>query len=248
MKEEDPRAGSASSGLGGLGSGSGESRPGREGPFPDVHETDHRLLVALSKIGIALKTQAWKETGPRGLNPTQAQVLAALLAEGARGLRLGALALRLGVSAPTVSDSVSSLAEKGLVERKPAPDDARARCITLTAVGEEAAGELSEWPDSLLRATHVLSTVEQGVFLRALLKMIRELQVSGQVAPARMCVTCEFFRANVHEDPLTPHHCAFVDAPFGDRSLRVDCGEHAEAEEGQQQGMWARFLGGGALP
>ncbi|MER3418788.1 MAG: MarR family transcriptional regulator, partial [Chloroflexota bacterium] len=29
-----------------------------------------------------------------------------------------------------------------------------------------------------------------------------------------------------------PHHCAFVDAPFGDRSIRLDCPDHAPAIAG----------------
>jgi hypothetical protein len=41
-----------------------------------------------------------------------------------------------------------------------------------------------------------------------------------------MCATCVFFRPDVHDDPERPHHCAFVDAPFGDRQLRLDCDDY----------------------
>jgi hypothetical protein len=46
-----------------------------------------------------------------------------------------------------------------------------------------------------------------------------------------MCVTCRYFRPHVHSDPERPHHCAFVDAPFGDRALRLDCRDHEAKEE-----------------
>jgi len=200
-------------------------------------------MVALSKIGIAQRSQAWKETEPRGLNPTQAQVLVALNSVPTAGMRLSELASRLGVSPPTVSDSVGSLQVKGLLTKQPAPDDARALTILLTDQGRTAAGELSQWPDALLATTHVLSAQEQGVFLRALLKMIRELQETGQVSPSQMCVTCEFFRPNAHDDLDRPHHCEFVGAAFGDRNLRVECPDHSEAVGPQRGHNWDRFVG-----
>lgn len=200
----------------------------RNATFQDEHELADRTLVALSKIGLALRSEAWKDTAPRGLNPTQAQVLA-VLNRARTGLRLSDVADRLGVSAPTVSASVSALERKDLVRKRPAAEDARAVDISLTPSGRAEAGKLAEWPDLLLGAVDVLDPAEEGVFLKALLKIIRELQERGRISPARMCVTCRFFRPNVHDDAERPHHCAFVDAPFGDRNLRVDCGDHEPA-------------------
>lgn len=187
-----------------------------------------RTLVALSKLGLALREQAWRDAGPRGLNPTQAQSLMTLARVGAAGARLSTVADHLGVSAPTASDSLAALAKKGLVEKRPDPEDRRARVLTLTEEGRRIARELAEWPDLLLETVDVLSAEEEGVLLRSLLKMIRELQVRGRIAPSRMCVTCRYFRPRVHDDPEAPHHCDFVGLPFGDRELRVDCVDHLD--------------------
>ncbi len=199
--------------------------------FVDEEGLAERTLVALSKIGLALRGEAWKETAPRGLNPTQAQVLVVLRprADGS-GLRLSDVADRLGVSAPTVSASVTALERKGLVRKEPAADDARAVALSLTDAGRAEARELAEWPDLLIDAVDVLDPDEEAVLLKALLKVIRGLQERGRISPARMCVTCRYFRPDVHDDPERPHHCAFVDAPFGDRNLRVDCADHEPAE------------------
>lgn len=113
--------------------------------FEDEHELADRTLVALSKIGLALRSESWKDTAPRGLNPTQAQVLIVLKRAGA-GLRLSDIADRLGVSAPTVSASVAALERKGLVQKRPAAEDARAVDISLTPPGRTEAGKLAEWP------------------------------------------------------------------------------------------------------
>jgi len=198
--------------------------------FVDEQGLAERTLVALSKIGLALRSEAWKETAPLGLNPTQAQVLVALRGSPAAGLRLSELAGRLGVSAPTVSVSVGTLERKGLVRKAPAADDARALAITLTEAGRAEARGLAEWPDLLLDTVSELDPDEEAVLLKALLKVIRGLQERGRISPARMCVTCRYFRPDVHDDPERPHHCAFVDAPFGDRNLRVNCADHEAAE------------------
>jgi hypothetical protein len=44
-----------------------------------------------------------------------------------------------------------------------------------------------------------------------------------------MCVSCEHFRPDAHEDLHSPHHCGFYDAAFGDEAFRLDCPEYMEA-------------------
>jgi hypothetical protein len=95
-----------------------------------------------------------------------------------------------------------------------------------------------------LAAVDELTPAEQEVFLRGLVKMIRTLQERGEIPVSRMCVTCRYFRPNVHPDLSTPHHCAFVDAPFGDRQLRLECADHEPAPVEQAERAWARFEAG----
>jgi DNA-binding MarR family transcriptional regulator len=208
--------------------------------FVDDSDIGTRVLVALSKVGVSLRASAWNDATRRGLNPTQAQILSLLRRRATEGLRLQEIAAHLAVKPPTVSDSVAALVEKGLVEKKPHLEDARSVAVVLTARGRAEADELSEWPDMLLSAVGSLREDEKAVFLRALMKMIRELQVTGQIAPARICATCEYFRPDVHAGG-PPHHCAFVDAPFGDANLRVDCREHRPAEPATAAKHWAGF-------
>jgi DNA-binding MarR family transcriptional regulator len=208
-------------------------------PLPPDQPLGQRVTTGLAKVGIALRQQAWAEAGGRGLTPTQGQVLALLRANPA-GLRPGALARQLGVTQPTASDSVAALQRKGLVAKTPMAGDGRAVVVRLTPAGVREAAAAA-WPDFLLEAVDELSAAEQAAFLRALVTMIRTLQERGRIPVARMCVSCRFFQPFRHVDPARPHHCAFVDAPFGDGELRLDCPDHAAAPPEQAAHTWHAF-------
>jgi DNA-binding MarR family transcriptional regulator len=208
--------------------------------LPAEEPLDRRVTIGLAKIGIALKQQAWAEAGGRGLNPTQGQVLA-LLRANSGGLRLRALAEQLGVTAATASDSVAALHRKGLVAKEPTARDGRGVVVVLTPTGSREAAAAAAWPDFLLEAVGELSNAEQATFLRALVSMIRTLQERGRIPVARMCVTCRFFQPFRHDDPARPHHCAFVDAAFGDGELRLDCPDHLTAPADQAANTWEAF-------
>jgi DNA-binding MarR family transcriptional regulator len=209
-------------------------------PLPPDEPLDRRVTTGLAKIGIALKQQAWVEAGGRGLNPTQGQALALLRANPA-GLRLGVLADQLGVTAATTSDSVAALQRKGLVTKEPTAGDGRGVVVLLTPTGIREAAAAAAWPDFLLEAVDELSAEEQATFLRALVAMIRSLQEKGRIPVARMCVSCRFFRPFMHDDSSRPHHCAFVDAPFGDGELRLDCPDHRAASPDLAAHNWQTF-------
>lgn len=185
-------------------------------------------LTGLAKLGLVLRHHAWQRRGRSGLTPTQAGILSLLATRGPA--RVGAVARDLGVTQPTASDAVAALERKGLAERQQDPFDARATTVAATAAGRALAAETAEWPDALLGAVGALSPDDHGALLRGLSALIRELQERAEIPVQRMCVTCLHFRPNVHRDPVRPHHCAFVDAPFGDPALRLDCSDHDPKE------------------
>lgn len=206
-----------------------------------------RVSTALAKIGLALKTHAWRGAAPERVTPTQAQTLV-LLRRARAGLRLNEVAKGLGVTAATASDTVAALVAKGLVSRARSAENHRAVALALTPDGEALADRVASWPDSLLSAVNTLVPGEQAVLLRGLVKIIRCLQEAGDIAPQRMCVSCRYFRPNVHGDAERPHHCGFVDAPFGDGHLRLDCLEQEPAATDAAVANWIRWSGSTELP
>lgn len=202
-------------------------KPPRE--LPQDEPLPRRVALGLSKIGLALRTQAWREAGERGLTPTQGQILGVL--KGRRGgpCRLQELADALGVSAATASEAVQALVRKRLVARERSREDARSLEVALTVRGRQEAGVASTWADFLAETVSELAVAEQAALLRLLTRMILGLQQRRQIPVAAMCVSCRFFRPNVHGGTDRPHHCAFVDAPFGDAALRLECPEQEPA-------------------
>jgi DNA-binding MarR family transcriptional regulator len=79
--------------------------------------------------------RALRRAGSADLTAGQLSALAVLEREGP--LRLGDLAAREGVAAPTMTRVVGSLEERGLVRRRADPRDGRAHLVAVTGDGAE---------------------------------------------------------------------------------------------------------------
>ncbi len=198
-----------------------------------------RIAAGLHKIGLAMKQQAWQQANEEGLSATQGQILAALVTHGA--LTGSELSQRLGVTLPTISDSVRVLVGKELVAKSPDPRHPRASLLTPTRKGAQLGARARSWPEFMAAAVADLTAEEQRAFFSGVVKMIRSLQDQGLVPVSGMCVTCVHFRPNVRPG-ATPHHCALVDAPLANDQVRLDCPEHELAAEAVRRELWTQFV------
>ncbi|RKH40785.1 MarR family transcriptional regulator [Corallococcus interemptor] len=212
----------------------------RPGYFEENNEPiSARIATGLHKIGLAMKQQSWQQANGVGLSATQGQILATLVASGP--LTGKELSERLGVTLPTISDSVRVLVEKAMVTRSADPRHPRASLLTPTAAGAALGARARSWPEFMADAVADLAPEEQRAFFAGIVKMIRMLQEQGLVPVSGMCVTCKHFRPNVRTGPA-PHHCAFVDAPLSSEQLRLDCPEHELAAESARREVWEQFM------
>jgi len=200
-----------------------------------------RLAAGLTKIGLAIRNRCWKQAAGSGLTPTQGQILVVL------GLRrqpstLAEVAGALGITAPTASDALQALRRKRLVRTARSRTDGRSLALSLTVKGRRQADRCAGWPNFLAEAVEVLSPAEQQALLRAVIQIIKTLQDRRAIPVSRMCVTCRYFRPNVHSDSERPHHCDYVNAPFGERLLRLECPDHEPAARDVEARNWERFL------
>lgn len=202
-------------------------------------DSSDQIVFALGRLAVLWRSGVWQAAAAEGLNPAQAEILGHLARRGP--VRQVDLAAALGVSAASLSDSVASLAAKGLVMRQPDPEDGRARRVTLCAAGQHIAERLAAASDALTEAVSDLPPADSGSLLRILTRLIRALQEARAIPVQRMCATCTHFRPHAHADAARPHHCAFVDAAFGDAQLRLDCSEHEAATTEKAAAIWRRF-------
>jgi DNA-binding MarR family transcriptional regulator len=211
-------------------------------PSIDQQALPTRLVTGLSKIGLAMKSRPWRRQGQEGVGPLQVQVLSFLCGRATQSATVSTIARELSVKLPTASEVIRTLEQKRLVRRRREDADNRVVTVHLTAKGAKAGRVISGWPEILSAAAQQLSGQEQVALLTILVKLIRSLQVQGEISTARMCVSCEHFRPHAHADAQQPHHCQFVDAAFGDQALRIDCPDYVAAAAPQAQDAWKRFL------
>ena len=194
----------------------------------DQDSLPDRLVTGLSKIGLAMKSRTWRRKGRQGIGPLQIQVLTFLRSRPNHSATVSTIARELSVKLPTASEVIRTLEQKRLVRRRRREVDNRVVTVHLTSLGAKAGHVENRWPEILASATENLSTQEQVALLTALVKLIRALQLQGEISVARMCVSCEHFRPHAHEDSKSPHHCSFYDVAFGNEAFRLDCPEYVE--------------------
>ncbi|WP_424184044.1 MarR family winged helix-turn-helix transcriptional regulator [Actinokineospora sp. G85] len=88
-----------------------------------------RLYLAIGRLSRSLR-----RSGSTGMGHGSISALSTLAYSGT--LRLGDLAAREGVAAPTMSRIVAGLVESGFIRREPDPADRRAWLVTATEEGE----------------------------------------------------------------------------------------------------------------
>ncbi|PRH84792.1 transcriptional regulator [Labrys okinawensis] len=202
-----------------------------------------RLREGFERIALVLRTEMWVAATEAGLNPSQAQVLS-LLATRPAGLRPKEIASHIGVSPASTADTLSALVRKGLLFRDPDPRDARAVIIRTSPEGLSLGTSISRASHRVAAALGKLSPEAQANLLLTQITLIRQLQLAGAIPVQRMCVSCRHFRPHAHPGKASSHHCAFVNAAIGGRDLRLDCGEHEEADPAVQAATWATFISG----
>lgn len=203
-----------------------------------MSKATQQIATAFQRLAVFWRSSQWQATKAFGLNPTQGEVL---MRVSRQPERLGDLATMFGISQASLSDTVSSLEAKGLAKRRRDPTDGRIRQIEATPDGRRLAAGVPEAPAALEHAIAGLNETERGALARSLVKVIRVLQEAEAIPVQRMCVTCRHFRPYAHTEAARPHHCAFVNAAFGDASLRVDCGDHEAASADEAAAIRRRF-------
>ena len=195
--------------------------PGRPGDVPA------KVVDALDRIARGVRAHRQRVATRAGLTPLQAELLRTLAEGPPPDALAGRLALELGVSQPTVSDSLVALERKGHVRRGPSAPDRRRSPVTLTESGTRLAAELREADDVLRAGVATLPAEDQAVALQVVLGLIGGLLDHGVLGLARTCPSCRFFGTDGDVA-----RCDLLRVRLSPEDLRVNCPEHEPSRAG----------------
>lgn len=138
-------------------------------------------LDAIRRIVQVLRESAAATERASGLTAAQLFVLERL--DGEAPLSLGELALRTFTHQSSVSAVVSRLAERGLVSRRTASDDARRAEITITAAGRRALAQAPEPAQNrLVRALEGLPPSQRRLLAVTLGQLVEGMNLGDRPA------------------------------------------------------------------
>ena len=136
--------------------------------------TDDAELAARLRIAVGGLVRWLRQRDPGSLSPAQ---LSALLSVEAYGpLRIGDLAARERVSPPTMTRLVDVLADAGLVDRRPDPEDRRGQLVELATAGGGLLAEIRRERTTLLSQRLAALSPADRAALAAALPALEALQ------------------------------------------------------------------------
>ncbi|MGE0227580.1 MAG: MarR family winged helix-turn-helix transcriptional regulator [Dehalococcoidia bacterium] len=180
-----------------------------------------KVVAALDRVARSQRSRRQSVAVRHGITPLQADLLLTLSLGEPPAPAVGLLARELGVSQPTVTDSLHALERKQLVVRHRHPADARRASFVLTPIGSQLVAELAAAEHELVETVAELARPEQEAMLEYTLDLIARLAERGFITVARTCFTCRY-----HEHDGAGHRCALLDMTIGPADLRVNCPEH----------------------
>ena len=136
-----------------------------------------RLRVAIARLSRRLRKHE-----PAGLTPTQLAALATV--ERAGPLRLGDLAAAERIAPSTLTRLVSALEDRGYVERRAVPGDARAWTLVVTSRGHEVLDRIRQENTILLADSLLTLSPDQLAVLAAALPALEQLADAAPRDPA----------------------------------------------------------------
>lgn len=103
--------------------------------MPEPPGPEETLADAFRSVSRQLRHRTQQALAPWDVTPSQARALGVLARHGA--VRLGALSEHLRIAPRSATEVVDTLADAGLVERRPDAADRRATLVALTTRGTE---------------------------------------------------------------------------------------------------------------
>ena len=114
--------------------------------------------------------------------------------------------------------------------RKRKESDRRVVFLSLTNKGANTIQRLEGLGYELQKIIEGLAVEEQEVLLSSLSKIERLLREKGYALITETCLTCCYFRLNIHLGAGKPHYCKLFNIDLGEDEIYKECPEYSELE------------------
>ena len=195
--------------------------------YRDKH-VSARIARALFRTSQAIKNMLWDECKLNSLTPAQIQTLLFLRYIRPDSATVNTLSRSLSSTPATASGVLDALQKKCLVMRKRKESDRRVVSLSLTYKGASTIQKLEGLGYELQKIIEELTVDEQEVLLSSLSKIERLLKEKGCVLVMETCMTCCYFRPNIHPGVEKPHYCKLFNIDLGEDEIYRECPEYSE--------------------
>jgi len=184
-------------------------------------EIDGKIVDALARVSQAFRVLLRNEGKLNALSPIQIQILVFLLFQSGERCKVTSLARQFDLTKATMSDSISSLAQKCLVEKCSDPADERCYMIVLTERGRELALKSAGFASAIEKPLDMLSTMQKEIIFTGLFQLVGQLHRAGIISIQKMCFTCRHYDQNGGA-----HYCKLLKKALQNQELKLDCADH----------------------
>jgi DNA-binding MarR family transcriptional regulator len=197
--------------------------PGSSGPSENaIRETDRRysqrVAEGLERLGRLSRAREFEG----GLNPAQWEALRYIMRSNRFSNAPSALAIWLGSTKGTVSQTVTALERKGLVEKRSRPGPGRGVSLHLTQAGLDL---LQSDPLRNVEAAAADMGVASIPLARHLERLIEGIRRGTGSPSFGTCKDCKWLERNPVEGHA-PLYCQRFDSPLLEDDLNKRCIEH----------------------
>lgn len=183
-------------------------------------DLETKILSLIDRISKAYEYVLRKCSSKHGMTPLQAELMI-LVGSSSLASSVTKASRFLLVAQPTLSDSLSALKRKGLLETFQDNTDRRVTRFKLTKYGEEVLMELQRCLEEFRVSLRDFEREHLRDLFRGLIMLTRNLYRVGIVREARMCLTCRYFSSSEGE-----YYCSLLKMRMSLQDLKIECPDH----------------------
>lgn len=198
-------------------------KPSNFSPEQQLTDLNARLLLSLQRLGDMLKAMQWEQARLLGITPLQLQILLFSGHHPAAVNKVAYIATELQLSRPTISDAVSALVAKGLLQMEEDKRDRRSFSLLPTPTGKALLEQAEDYSADVSRILDKRPLSEKEGLYQAVYTLIAGLTDNEKGGVQRMCYTCAHYEGNRRRQ----HGCRFLNKRLNASELQLDCMYHS---------------------